>query len=227
MNKFLKVLVVALCAVLLVVGSVAATLAYLSMKTEPVKNTFTSGDINITLKQETLLDTSKMMPGMVYTVDPVVTVLEGSESCWLFIKIEESPSSNTEESTDLNTEKSPDFDTFLSYTVAEGWTALPGVDGVYYRSVDATSDDANFQVIANNTVYANDCTKDQYNHLRGEQLTLSFTAYAVQSLGFDTAADAWVEAEKLDTTTETESESNPLDGKDDPESESITEVEIG
>ena len=188
MNKFLKVLVVALCAVLLVVGSVAATLAYLTMKTAPVQNTFTAGDISITLEQTEVLNTYKMMPGMEYAVNPVVTVEEDSESCWLFIKID----------------KTTDFDTYLTYTLVEGWIELE--PGVYYREVAATTDAAEtIHIIEGDKVYAKDCTKDQYNSLSGQPLNLNFTAYAVQRVGFDTAAAAWTEAQTLDTVeTETE-----------------------
>ena len=182
MKKFYKVLTIALCAAMLVAGSIAGTLAYLSMKTDTKANTFTAGNINIELKQNTALDTSKMVPGMTYTVDPMVTVKANSEKCWLFIKIE----------------KTTDFNTFLNYEMADGWTALdPLKDDVFYRVVDATVADVEFAVIKNDTVTADaDRTKEDYNDLTAN-LDLNFTAYAVQFFGFDTAADAWTEAKKL------------------------------
>ena len=184
MKKFYKVLTIALCAAMLVAGSIAGTLAYLSMKTDTKANTFTAGNINIELEQATALDTSKMVPGMTYTVDPVVTVKANSEKCWLFIKIE----------------KTANFDTFLNYEMADGWTALdPLKDDVFYRVVDATVADTEFAVIKNNTVTADaDCTKAQYDSLSAN-LDLNFTAYAVQFFGFDTAAAAWTEAQELDS----------------------------
>ena len=188
MNKFLKVIAIVLCAATLVVASVAATVAYLTMKTSTVQNTFTSGNIKIELKQESQLDSSKMVPGQEFRVDPKVTVYKESESCYLFIKIE----------------KSANFDTFLSYEVADGWTELTDGSGVYYREVNYNAaDDAEnqvFDVIADNTITAkSDCTKGDYDGLTDE-LNLKFTAYAVQKVGFDTAADAWVEAQKLDNS---------------------------
>ena len=101
MRKFYQVLVIALCTVMLILGSISATVAYLTMKTETVENTFTAGNIFIELKQQTELDSSKMVPGQKYTVDPEVIVSANSEACWLFIKIE----------------KPTNFDTFLSFTV--------------------------------------------------------------------------------------------------------------
>ena len=180
MKKFLKVLVIVACAVALVAGSVAATVAYLTMKTDSIENTFTAGNIKIELTQDTTLDTSKMVPGQAYTVDAKVTVKANSESCWLFIKIEQ-----------------PDnFDTFMNYAIADGWTLLE--EGVYYREVAAAAADAPFNVIKDNTITADPtCTKEQYNELNGASLTLSLTAYAVQRVNFNTAAEAWTEAKKL------------------------------
>ena len=180
MRKFYQVLVIALCTVMLILGSISATVAYLTMKTDTVENTFTAGNIFIELNQETELDSSKMVPGQEYTVDPTVTVKEDSEACWLFIKIE----------------KGANFDTFLSFTVAEGWEELES--GVYYREVEATTTDVSFSVIEDDTVTARiECTKDQYNGLAGA-ITLKFTAYAVQSVGFDDASSAWEVAQELD-----------------------------
>ena len=193
MNKFLKVLVVVLCAAMLVAGTVAATVAYLSMKTQTVQNTFTVGDINITLTQENKLNSAKMVPGTDYKVDPVVTVKAGSESCYLFIKIEEPTN----------------FNNFLTYAVdtvsaenSDGWTALTGVSGVYYRKVDATTADTEFSVIKNGTITANsNCTKADYTTLKnaGETFNLKFTAYAVQQTGVASETAAWDIAKALDT----------------------------
>ena len=187
MKKFYKVLTFALCAAMLVAGSIAGTLAYLSMKTDTKANTFTAGNINIELEQATALDTSKMVPGMTYTVNPVVTVKANSEKCWLFIKIE----------------KTANFDTFLEYEMADGWTPLKDSpedsleDGVFYRVVDATATDTDFAVIEDNTVTADaNCTKAQYDGLSAN-LDLNFTAYAVQFVGFNDKAAAWTEAKKL------------------------------
>ena len=121
MKKFKALLVVA-CALLLVAASVFGTMAYLT-STDEVKNTFTVGDINIGLT-ETTAD-YKMVPGNTIAKDPTVTVKANSEACWLFVKVTES--------TDLKD--------FITYAIAEGWTALPGVDGVYYREVPASAAD--------------------------------------------------------------------------------------
>lgn len=168
-------------AVVLIVGiSVGGTLAWLTATSGPVVNTFTVGDINITLT-ETTTD-YKMVPGNTINKDPKVTVKAGSEACWLFVKIEESTN----------------LDSFITYSVDAGWTALTGVDGVYYREVTATTADTEFYVLASNQVTVKDTvTKDMMNGLQVQdatQPTLTFTAYAVQKDNVATAADAWAKA---------------------------------
>ena len=165
-------------AVVLIVGiSVGGTLAWLTATTESVTNTFTVGDININLKETT--SNYKMVPGNTIAKDPKVTVLKDSEACWLFVKIEESTN----------------LDDFITYDVAAGWTALPGVSGVYYREVNAATANVSFDVLANNSVTVNDTvTKAMMNDLQKDgatQPTLTFTAYAVQKDHVTSATDAW------------------------------------
>lgn len=171
-----KLIIGIIAAVLLLSCTVGATLAWLIDETDTVINTFTYGDINITLDESEDLDL-KMIPGKTITKDPVVTVKGGSEACWLFVKIEESSN----------------FDSFMTYATAEGWTALDEVDGVYYREVTSSADDQEFPVIAGDQVTVSvDVTKEALTALTTETAPkLSFTAYAVQAEGFDTAADAW------------------------------------
>lgn len=183
MKKFLKPLAILVCTVALVAGTVAATLAYLTDTTDTIKNTFVAGDINITLT-ETEGTEFKMVPGTTIAKDPTVTVKAGSEACWLFVKLD----------------KSENFDTYLSYTIETGWTALGGVDGVvYFRRVDETAVDTEFSVLAGDAVTAKEnVTKAQYNGIGDDKPTLSVTAYAIQYAGFapengKTVTDAWNE----------------------------------
>ena len=172
-----KPLVLALAVMLIVGATIGGTVAWLTAQTPSVTNTFTVGDINITLN-ETKSD-FKMVPGNVIDKDPVVTVVDGSEDCYLFVKIE----------------KSTTLDKYISYTVASGWTELDNVDGVYYRVVNATDGTKSFSVLANDQVTVNEgVTKADMEALKAEnatQPTLTFTAYAVQKDNIDTAALAW------------------------------------
>lgn len=167
---------VSLVAVVLVLCcAVGGTLAWLTDKTGPVKNTFTVGDINIDLTETT--KDYKMVPGNTIAKDPKVTVKDGSEACWLFVKVE----------------KSANFDSFMTYEMADGWTALPDVTGVYYREVAATTAATDFSVLKDNSVLVKDgVTKTMLNGLDETTFpTLTFTAYAVQKDNVADAAAAW------------------------------------
>lgn len=169
-----KTLALVLALTLLVAGVVGGTLAWLTDQTAEVKNTFTVGDINIGLT-ETTTD-YKMVPGNTIAKDPTVTVKANSEACWLFVKVTES--------TDLKD--------FITYAIAEGWTALPGVDGVYYREVPASAADQTFSVLKGDAVTVNsDVTKEMLTAKDFANPTLTFKAYAVQKDNVASASDAW------------------------------------
>ena len=170
-----KKLTVSLAVLALVACMTAgATLAWLTAKTSSVTNTFTYGDINIELK-ETTGESYKMVPGNTIAKDPKVTVKANSEACWLFVKVE----------------KSTNLDEFMTYGIADGWTKLDGVDGVYYREVDSPTDDTVFDVLKDNSVTVKTTvTKEQFNSLTSNP-TLTFTAYACQKDNVSTATQAW------------------------------------
>lgn len=95
-----KALLLTLCAVLLVAASVMGTMAYLT-STDKVENTFTVGNVKITL-DEAKVNTDgtpvegadrvkaneyKLLPGHTYTKDPTVTVKAVSESSYVRMKV--------------------------------------------------------------------------------------------------------------------------------------------
>lgn len=170
-----KKVFLSMAAVILVLCcAVGGTLAWLTDKTDSVTNTFTVGDINIALAETT--SDYKMVPGNTIAKDPKVTVKAGSEACWLFVKVE----------------KSSNFGTFMTYEMADGWTALTGNDGVFYREVAAATTDTDFAVLKNNQVKVLDTvTKEMLTGQGFTAPTLTFTAYAVQKDNIATAAEAW------------------------------------
>lgn len=176
-----KNLVPVVATLMLLSCMVGGTLAYLVDTTEAVENTFTVGNVDIALDESEELDL-KMVPGRELTKDPTVTVNADSEDCWLFVKVE----------------KSDNLDAFISWAVDDEWTSLDGEDGVYYREVETSDADQEFTVLKDDTVTVlGTVTKENLDELTDETLpTLTFTAYAVQKDGFDTAADAWDEAIK-------------------------------
>ena len=193
-----KSLALVLALAMIVVCVVGGTLAWLIATTGSVTNTFTYGDINIKLEETDATVSAdgsatkefKMIPGYTIAKDPKVTVLAGSEKCYLFVKVD----------------KSANFDTFMTYEMADGWTALDGVNGVYYRVVDTAGMGTPYSVLANDQVTVKDTvTKADMNALKVDgatQPTLTFTAYACQyNNSNDTnfgPADAWA---KVNPTT--------------------------
>ncbi len=180
-----KAFLLSLAVSLLAFSIIGGTVAWLITETEPVKNTFTYGDINLTLTETDAGDndgdpntnTYNMIPGTPISKDPKVTMKAGSEDAWVFVKLEKS--------TD------PAFDNFMEYQMADGWTALEGVDGVYYREVAQSDSDTPFWVIKDNTITVKDSiTKAELNALTAYP-TLTVTAYAVQKDNVASATDAW------------------------------------
>ena len=183
-----NVLLIVSMMLVVAMASVGVTVAWLTDTTPTITNTFTSSDINIELT-ETTGNSYKMVPGATITKDPVATVKANSEACWLFVKLE----------------KSANFGDFMDYEIAEGWTALSGVTGVYYRAVSASASDQSYGVLKDNTVTVkNTVTKANMNALTSETYpTLKVTAYAVQQEGFaaDKIADAWTQAQTATVPT--------------------------
>lgn len=179
-----RLLVMILALTLIIGGIVGGSVAWLTATSDTVTNTFTVGDINITLTENEGINTSvnnyqfKMVPGNTIEKDPTVTVEANSEACWLFVKVE----------------KSNNFDTFMTCDVASGWLPLDGVAGVYYREVPATGNaGTSFGVLKNDQVTVKETvTKADMNTLtQATYPTLKFTAYAVQKDNITTAAAAW------------------------------------
>lgn len=176
---------IALLALVFVIGCVAGgTVAWLVAKTDTVVNTFTYGNIDITLT-ETTGTSYKIIPGTDITKNPKVTVKGGSEACWLFVKVEEVGAIST-----ITTDP-------VHYAIDTGWAQLKDKDGkdvsgVYYRLVDAVDNDTAFNVLKDNKIIVSgELTKETINGYAVQQPTLTFTAYAVQKENIDTAADAW------------------------------------
>lgn len=173
---------VAMLALVLVIGcAVGGTVAWLVSSTNAVVNTFTYGDINITLGETTGND-YKIIPGVNIDKNPKVTVKKDSEACWLFVKVEE-------EGTFVANK--------VTYSIADGWTKGDGTKipaNVYYRSVDAVKADTDFAVLKDDKIYVSeDLSKSDIKSITA-QPKLTFTAYAVQKDGIAEADTAWTKA---------------------------------
>ena len=189
-KKFLITLSVVACAILLVVGSIAGTVAYLT-SVKAVTNTFTVGAISITLneskvdvygtvvtpEERVITNTYKLVPGRTYTKNPVVTVTQDSEECWLFVKVENGLA-------DIEVSGNTTIDAQIK---ANGWTALDGQAGVYYKAnVTSTSTDT-----LTHNVFASFTLASNANVASYKDAEIKVTAYAVQSAELNDVNDAW------------------------------------
>ena len=173
----------ALTLVLAAYWAVGGTAAWLAAKSEPIASTFTFGDINITLKDEDPQEGQiKIIPGADIPKVLKVTVQANSVDCWLFVKVEQTGTFVPDK---------------VTYAIAEGWTKGDGPqipENVYYRQVNGATADMEFSVLKGDKItVSNTLTKEEIQNIADEP-TLTFTAYAVQREGINTAADAWAVA---------------------------------
>ncbi len=90
-----KIVALCLCVALAVVAIGGATLAYFT-DTDEANNTFTVGNVEIKLDETNVDDPQgdrvqensyKLIPGVSYVKDPTITVLKGSEDCYVRMKV--------------------------------------------------------------------------------------------------------------------------------------------
>ena len=99
--------------VLLLVLLIGGAIAYFTDKTETITNTFTVGNVDITLTEPNwVADNAKnIVPGAVVAKDPTVTVASTSADAWVFVKVEVPCVGTTPRE-------------LFAYTVEAGWTTL-------------------------------------------------------------------------------------------------------
>lgn len=173
----------ALTLVLVAYWAVGGTAAWLAAKSDSVASTFTFGDINITLKDEDPQEGQiKIIPGADIPKDLKVTVTADSVDCWLFVKVEQTGTFVADK---------------VTYSIDDGWTkgnGSPIPENVYYRQVNGATADMEFSVLKGDKItVSKELTKEEIQNITDDP-TLTFTAYAVQKEGINTAADAWAVA---------------------------------
>lgn len=183
-----KALLALVCAAALVFGSVFATYAYLTSTTGVVTNTFSVGNVTITLDEAPVdvygkvvegkrvtENAYKLIPGHTYVKDPIVHVTAGSEKCYVFVKVADGIAAIE------------DATTIANQMTAKGWKEIK--DGVYYYkdTVDASKSNTDIDV----PVFDNFKVKGEADVADYASAKIEITAYAVQADGFGSAAAAW------------------------------------
>ncbi len=190
MKKRSKILLIAVCAMLLVAASVLGTIAYLT-DTESVTNTMSVGQVGISLDESDVDNSTEgkdrdtenkyhLIPGQEYVKDPIVHVDAESENCYVYVKIVNNIAAIEDQG-----------NTIAAQIGKNGWLPLEGVTGVYYQNYTKDQADKDLEVFGtfkiagetDNTTLAG--YKDQ---------TIVVTAYAMQATGFNTAKEAWTAA---------------------------------
>jgi predicted ribosomally synthesized peptide with SipW-like signal peptide len=189
-----KALLLALCAVLLVVSTVFATMAYLTSTTQVVKNTFTVGDVEITLDEAkvdvygenangrtTTGNEYKLIPGHEYIKDPTVYVDSTSEKCYVYVEV-------------INNIAAIEADKTIAAQMVElGWTQIAGTNVWYYNTAvdpSVAGADLNLEVFKTFTILDN-AVVDGYVTATNANSYITIKACAIQADGFDDVLDAW------------------------------------
>lgn len=185
MKKSQKLMVTSLLLAVIALCTVGPTLSWLSATTTPVVNTFAGGAIALSL-DEALVDTNgnvvegdgaqrviantyRYTAGAVLHKDPTVTILKGSDACYVFLCVE-------------NTLP----DTFV-IDYSDQWVKVAEADGkavyMYNATVDTLNaeEDVTLTALFTTVTVPEDLTAEDITAL-GER-TLSVTAYALQAQG--------------------------------------------
>ena len=192
MKKSVKALLLVMCAIVLVVATVFTTLAYLQTTSQKVTNTFTVGNLQITLDESPVDATGKkaegarhangniykLIPGNTYDKDPIIHLQPNSEACWLFAEV------------DNGILAIEDATTIESQILAYGWTVLKTENSktIYWKEAAAVAEDADavdYRLFDTFTLKGDAAVADYAN------AEISILGYAVQKDGLDSAELAW------------------------------------
>lgn len=217
MKKAKKTFLAVACAGALVVGSVAATMAYLTATTGEVTNTFTVGNVSFdTLNggldeadvneygQLEYVDSEepdgdpvvaprvtsneyKLVSGHNYTKDPTVHMGTNSEDAWLFVTVDNGIASVEAAGTT----------SIASQMNTKGWTLVSGYTNLYQYGTAAVSAGVDVVVFDNFTVDSA-ATKTDLDGVANARIVIK--ACAVQADGLTQAQAATEAAEQLSAT---------------------------
>ena len=221
-----KAMLMTLCAIILVVATVFGTMAYLT-STDEVVNTFTVGNVKITL-DEAKVNTNgspvegadrvkaneyKLMPGHTYTKDPTIHVHAASEDCFIRAKV---TLTNAKEWIAIATKYADNkVENIIKGTDDNiWWVSQPAVDEtantvtytfVYKNESHTdelgkriwTSTDSKDLVLFNEIAIPGGLTNDELKNVGASKITV--VAEAIQADGFANADAAWEAFEGVST----------------------------
>ena len=227
MNKMKKFALIAVCAALLVCVTIGATVAWLT-STDKVENTFTVGKVKITLDEADVNEEGlalntvgeplgtdgnltpaervrendyHLLPGNQYVKDPIVHVDANSESCIVFVKVENGIKNIEAPTTTVNGQVI--YKSIEDQMAGYGWQALQGHSGVYYKKATDSLLPAEIPAGENLHVFdrfmiSYDADGDTLKAYKDAKITIK--AYAIQYMD-TTPEDAWELLSNVPETT--------------------------
>lgn len=169
-----KILTIGLSMVIVAAIAITGTLAYLSAETTAIVNTFSFGNINMTLT-ETYEQDSKIYPGAVIDKTPVVTIKANSEDAYAYVMVDNG------------------FGTHATLDINTGWTAIgtSGTKTLYrYNTVvaAATTDTALPAIFTKVTISGANVNETNIATVAASDIVID--AFAYQANGGVTVAQA-------------------------------------
>ena len=191
MKNTKKIVALVLAIVLICAAAVVGTIAYLNSTTDTATNTFTIGDVKITLdeakvdeygvpvtpEKRVTANEYKLIPGHTYTKDPTIHVDKDSENCYVFVKVE-----NDLENIESGT-------TIAAQIKAKGWTELTSNKGVYYKENVEAGENGVDLVIFDNFTIKSDATHDTLNECTTAKITVKGCAIQSDGVSLETATN--------------------------------------
>ena len=209
MKKTSKALLLMLCAVLLVAASVLGTMAYLTSQ-DSVTNTFTVGKVQIKLDEAkanadgTLVqgadrvkaNSYKLLPGLTYAKDPMVTVLKGSESAYVKMTVTFSKAAQLDA---IFAPNGANMTSIFNGYDSNNWIYKGNTENTaantrtyefwYKEAVAAPTDNVALDALFDSITVPGSINNDQLKTIEG--MTITVNAYAIQADGFANAEAAW------------------------------------
>ena len=203
MNTTKKLVIAVVALSIAMVCVVGGTLAFLIAQSNVVTNTFTYGEITISLWENVLdkngnvtdeknyvgIEYGKIIPGDVVNKNPTVTVSKGSESCYVYVLIENQ----------LGDAASYDIDASKWEEIGESENKRLyryRVDGGIVNAADA---DKNLEVFGT-LVFSSDLDKNTIGALAGKNVVISAYAHQSDNTTEDIANDAAIKWAKVQST---------------------------
>lgn len=197
-----KALLLSMCAVLLIVGSVFGTLAYLT-DSEAVTNTFAVGRVGLSLQETGMTDPDNdgvfgkdyhLLPGQTYSKDPTVTVDAGSEESYIRMMVTVTFENALTDAT-LATELDGIFTGYdKTKWIRESKDISADSKSItyeyrYYMTVAGGDNGKELEPLFTGFTVPGTYTNEQIAVLDG--MTIDVQAHAIQAAGFDDADAAW------------------------------------